>query len=156
MDSAASQKPFLGDLCSLEAGQGLSDRPWASRWPEAQHTAGVRMALPCARSALRHQGSPLQASLGVGPTCLVPWPPRNRGSPSPFLQPPLLQKHLATMASSCLQGALAPPQGSLTDRSKQELHPPTHQPPCPHHLGHQSCGCAGQGLLLPTPNRKCR
>lgn len=31
MDSAAPQKPFLGDMCSLEAGQGLSDHPWASK-----------------------------------------------------------------------------------------------------------------------------
>lgn len=155
MDSAAPQKPFLGELCSLEAGQGLSDRPWASRWLEAQHTAGVRMASPCARSALRHQGSPLQASLGVGPACLVPWPPRNRGSPSPFLQPP-------PPPETCgYYGLELPPRGSGStpgkpDRSKQELHPPTHQPPCPHHLGHQSCEFAGQGLLLPTPNRKCR
>ena len=121
--------------------------------------------MPCAGSTLMHQGNPLQLvsvqlpgrPLGVSPACPVPWPPRNRSSASPFLQPPSLQKYLATMASSCLQGALAPPQGSLADRSKQELQPaaflscthPPINPPAPTTPATRAVGAQGRASCFP-------
>ena len=136
-----------------------------SSMPSTQQV--LRNATPCAGSTLMHQGNPLQLvsvqllgrPSGVGPACPVPWPPRNRSSASPFLQPPSFQKYLATMASSCLQGALAPPQGSLADRCKQELQPAaflscTHPPinsPAPITPAIRAVGAQGRASCFPPP-----
>ena len=69
------------------------------------------------------------------------------------------RNHLATMALSCLQGALAPPQGSLADRSRQELQPPallscTHPPintPAPTTPAIRGVGAQGRASCFPHP-----
>lgn len=51
MDSVAPQKPFLGDMCSLEAGQGLPLGLQMSSMPSTQQV--LRNATPCARSTFK-------------------------------------------------------------------------------------------------------